>query len=207
MEESATALLRRPADQRPLRVAIVIGSTRPGRKGDAVARWVYERACGHTEAELEIVDLAQQELPMLDEPVPAIHGRYERAHTKAWARVIASFDAYVFVTPEYNRSIPGALKNAIDFLYAEWNDKAAGFVSYGADAGGARAVEHLRLVMGELRVADVRTHVALSLVDDFGEYTTPAPRPHQEERLAGLVKELVAWARALRTVREPAGLR
>ena len=176
MEQLATALLRHPTDQRPLRVAIVIGSTRPGRKGDAVARWVYERACQHGGAEFEIVDLARQDLPMLDEPVPAIHGQYERAHTKAWARVIASFDAYVFVTPEYNRSIPAALKNAIDFLYPEWNDKAAGFVSYGADAGGARAVEHLRLVMGELRVADVRTHVALSLFDDFEEYTTPAPR-------------------------------
>jgi len=207
MEQLATALLRHPTDQRPLRVAIVIGSTRPGRKGDAVARWVYERACQHGGAEFEIVDLALQDLPMLDEPVPAIHGQYERAHTKAWARVIASFDAYVFVTPEYNRSIPAALKNAIDFLYPEWNDKAAGFVSYGADAGGARAVEHLRLVMGELRVADVRTHVALSLFDDFEEYTTPEPRPHQEDKLADLVNELLAWARALRTVREPAATR
>jgi NAD(P)H-dependent FMN reductase len=121
--------------------------------------------------------------------------------------VIASFDAYVFVTPEYNRSIPAALKNAIDFLYPEWNDKAAGFVSYGADAGGARAVEHLRLVMGELRVADVRTHVALSLSDDFEEYTTPAPRPHQAGKLTDLINELLVWAQALRTVREPATTR
>ena len=204
MEQPTTALLPHPADERPLRVALVIGSTRPGRKGDAVARWVYEHACQHGDAEFEIVDLAEHDLPVLDEPMPAIHGQYERAHTRAWARVIASFDAYVFVTPEYNRSIPGALKNAIDFLYPEWNDKAAGFVSYGVDAGGARAVEHLRLVMGELRVADVRTHVALSLFDDFEEFTTPAPRPHQEAKLADLVNELVAWARALRTVREPA---
>jgi NAD(P)H-dependent FMN reductase len=204
MNQSTTALLCHPADQRPLRVGIVIGSTRPGRKADAVARWVYERAGQHGDAEFEIVDLAQHNLPMLDEAVPAVHGRYERAHTKAWAGVIASYDAYVFVTPEYNRSIPGVLKNAIDFLYPEWNDKAAGFVSYGADAGGARAVEHLRLVMAELRVADVRTHVALSLFDDFEEYTTPAPRPHQEAKFADLVNELLVWARALRTVREPA---
>ena len=94
-------------------------------------------------------------------------GRFVHPHTAAWAEAIAGFDAFVFVTPEYNRSIPGALKNAIDFLYYEWNDKAAGFVSYGVDAGGARAVEHLRVVMGELRVADVRTQVALSLHNDF----------------------------------------
>ena len=88
MEQPTTALLPYPADERPLRVAIVIGSTRPGRKGDAVARWVYEHACPHGDAEFEIVDLAEHDLPVLDEPMPAIHGQYERAHTKAWARAI-----------------------------------------------------------------------------------------------------------------------
>ena len=97
-------------------------------------------------------------------------GQYEQPHTKRWAEKIASFDGFVFVTPEYNHATSGALKNAIDFLYAEWNNKAAGFVSYGA-AGGARAVEHLRLVLGELQIADVTSQVALSLLTDFENMT------------------------------------
>jgi NAD(P)H-dependent FMN reductase len=102
------------------------------------------------------------DLPLLDEPVPPSMGQYSQPHTKAWAAKIDSFDGYVFVTPEYNHGISGALKNAIDFLYREWNNKAAGFVGYGS-AGGVRAVESLRLVMGELQVADVRNQVMLSL--------------------------------------------
>ena len=94
--------------------------------------------------------------------------QYSKPHTKAWAAKIATFDAFVFVTPEYNHSTSGALKNAIDFLYREWNDKAAGFVGYGG-AGGTRAVEHLRLIMGEIKVADVRAQVALSMHDRFRE--------------------------------------
>ena len=137
-----------------VRVAIVIGSTRPGRRCDAIAGWVLEHARSRdgidVDVEVEIVDIADYGLPMLDEPAPAAHGpdHYEHAHTKAWADTIASFDAFIFVVPEYNHSFPAALKNAIDFLYNEWHNKAAGFVSYGIDAGGSRATEQLRLVMG-----------------------------------------------------------
>jgi len=101
------------------------------------------------------VDIADYHLPLLDEPLSPMLGQYTHAHTKAWAQTIASFDAYVFVTPEYNHSTSGALKNALDYLYHEWNNKAAGFVSYGG-AGGVRAVEHLRLILAELMVATVR---------------------------------------------------
>jgi len=135
-----------------LRVAIIVGSTRPGRKGEAVARWVHEIAASRGDAEFELVDIKDYDLPLLDEPLSAIFGRYSKDHTKAWSAKIASFDAFVFVTPEYNHATSGALKNAIDYLYHEWNNKAAGFVGYGG-AGGTRAVEHLRLVMGELMVA------------------------------------------------------
>jgi NAD(P)H-dependent FMN reductase len=190
----------------PLRVAVIVGSTRPGRMGDPVARWVLERAEQRDDLQVELVDLADVDLPLLDERVPAIHGRYEHPHTKAWAQTIASYDAFVFVTPEYNRSLPGALKNAIDFLYDEWANKAAGCVSYGADAGGARAVEHLRLVLGEVQVADVRSHVALSLMDDVRDGIV-VPREHHERKLDALLDQLVAWGAALRTVREPAGVR
>jgi NAD(P)H-dependent FMN reductase len=106
--------------------------------------------------------------------LPPALGQYSQPHTLRWAEKIASFDGYVFVTPEYNHSTSGALKNAIDFLYGEWNNKAAGFVSYGS-VGGARAVEHLRLIMGELQVADVRAQVALSLFTDFENFSVFTP--------------------------------
>src|SRR6201982_151776 len=149
-------------EKRMLRIAIIIGSTRPGRNGEAVAKWVYEIAQKRSDAEFELVDIKDFNLPLLDEPVPAAMGNYSKPHTKAWGAKIDSFDAYVFVTPEYNHGINGALKNAIDFLYHEWNNKAAGFVGYGG-AGGVRAVENLRLVMGEIKIADVRAQVALSM--------------------------------------------
>jgi NAD(P)H-dependent FMN reductase len=133
-------------------VAIITGSTRPGRKGDAVASWVRDLAVKRGDARYEAVDLADLAPPSLDEPMPAIMGQYTQPHTHTWAAKIASFDAYVFVTPEYNHSAPGPLKNAIDFLYAEWTNKAVGFVGYRA-AGGARAIEHLRLVLSCLQVA------------------------------------------------------
>src|SRR4030095_1786910 len=138
-----------------LRIAIIPGSTRPGRSGEAVAKWVHEIAKKRTDAEFELVDIKDFNLPLLDEPVPPIMGQYSKQHTQAWAAKIGSFDGYVFVTPEYNHGVPGSLKNAIDFLFREWNDKAAGFVSYGG-AGGARAVEQLRLGLGEGQMATVR---------------------------------------------------
>jgi NAD(P)H-dependent FMN reductase len=113
---------------------------------------------------------------------------------------VASFDGYLFVTPEYNHGVPAALKNAIDLLYSEWNTKAAGFVSYGSD-GGVRAVEQLRQVMGQLRIADVTAQVPLPLGTDFVNFRDFAPQQHRTAQVTGLVTELVAWAGALRTLR------
>ena len=141
-----------------LKIAIVLGSTRPGRNGEAVAKWVLDIAKKRKDAEFELVDIGDYDLPLLEEPVPPSMGQYAQPHTKKWSAKVASFDGFVFVTPEYNHSTSGALKNAIDFLYAEWNNKAAGFVSYGS-AMGVRAVEHLRLIMAELMIADVRAQV------------------------------------------------
>jgi NAD(P)H-dependent FMN reductase len=160
-----------------LRVAIILGSTRPGRNGEAVARWVYDTAKkqrSNNDVEFEYVDIKDFNLPLLDEPIPPSQGQYSKDHTKAWSAKIDSFDAFIFVTPEYNHGIPGALKNAIDFLYREWNNKAAGFVSYGG-TGGVRSVEHLRLVMAEPQVADVRAQVTLSLFTDFENFTRFKP--------------------------------
>ena len=183
-----------------LNVAIIIGSTRPGRKADTVARWVHEIAARRGDASYEIVDIVDFHLPLLDEAFPPSMGQYAQPHTNAWAATIASFDAFVFVTPEYNHSMSGALKNAIDFLFREWNDKAAGFVSYGS-VGGARAVEQLRLVMGELKVADVRAQCALSLFTDFENFTTFKPQPSQETAVEAMLNDLIPWGRALQSMR------
>src|SRR5262245_554228 len=122
-----------------LKIAVVIGSTRPGRVGESVAKWTYELAKQRSDAEFELVDIKDFNLPLLDEPVPPSMGQYSKEHTKIWAAKINSFDGYVFVTPEYNHGICGALKNAIDFVYREWNNKAAGFVAF-SSARGARLV-------------------------------------------------------------------
>jgi NAD(P)H-dependent FMN reductase len=185
-----------------IRIAILTGSTRPGRVNEAVARWVYDLAKQRTDAEFELVDIAEYNLPLLDEPMPPSRGQYSQAHTKRWADKIASFDAFVFVAPEYNHGISGALKNAIDFLYREWNNKAAGFVSYGS-MGGARAVEQLRLVMGELMVADVRAQVMLSLFTDFENFTKFKPDPRHEKEVGTMLDQVISWGTALKSVRPP----
>ena len=184
-----------------LKVAIILGSVRPGRLGEAVAKWVYEIARKRGDAEFELVDLKDFNLPHLDEPMPPSLGQYTQPHTIAWAAKIDSFDAFVFVTPEYNHSTSGALKNAIDFLYREWNNKVAGFVSYGS-VGGARAVEHLRLVMAELSVATVRAQVTLSLFADFENFTVFKPGPQQERAVNTMLDQVIGWGGALKHFRE-----
>jgi NAD(P)H-dependent FMN reductase len=189
-------------DPPPLRLGVVVGSTRPGRRAAAVAAWVRQVAATHLQGvavELRTLDLAEFGLPLLDEPVPAAFGVYARPHTRRWAQAVAACDGFLFVTPEYNHSLPAALKNALDFLHAEWRDKAAGAIGYGV-AGGVRAIEHLRQVLAELRVADVRTAVTLPLSADFtGDAFTP--REHQTDQVHQLADEVVAWSRALQSVR------
>lgn len=183
-----------------LKIGIILGSTRPGRNGEQVAKWVLEKAKDRTGASYELVDLLDYKLPNLDEAIPAGAGQYAHDHTKAWAAKIDSLDGFIFVTPEYNRSTSGALKNAIDFVYREWNNKAAGFVSYGS-AGGTRAVEHLRLIVGELQIADVRAQLSLSLHTDFENFSVLTPTPQHEAVLATVFDQLEAWTRALAGVR------
>lgn len=184
-----------------IKVAIIVGSTRPGRKAEAVARWVYDIALKRGDADYEIVDIQDFNLPLLDEPLPPSRGQYSKAHTKAWAAKIAAFDAFVFVTPEYNHATSAALKNALDFLYAEWNNKAAGFVGYGS-AGGSRAIENLRLIAGELQLADVRNQVMLSIFTDFENFSTFKPAAMQEKPVGAMLNQLVAWGGALKALRE-----
>jgi NAD(P)H-dependent FMN reductase len=184
-----------------IRIGIILGSTRPGRNGEQVAQWVYEIASLRQDAEFELVDLLDYPLPHLDEPLLPSMGQYQNEHTKQWADKIASFDGFVFVTPEYNHSTSGVLKNAIDYLYAEWNNKAAGFVSYGG-AGGARAAEHLRLVAGGLQMADVRQQVALSLLTEFENFSVFKPGDYNLAALDTLLDQVIAWSTALAPLRQ-----
>lgn len=194
-----------------LRIGIIIGSTRPGRRGALVAPWVAAVAAQHPlvrggSAQIELVDLAETGLTLLEEPAPAMFGGYQHEHTRRWSRQIDDLDAFVFITPEYNHSIPAALKNAVDHLFVEWNDKAAGIVSYGVN-GGIRAAEHLRQVLAEVKVATVRTQPSLSVFEDFviedplapGEF---APRGLQRPVVEQMLDDLAAWAPALQSVRK-----
>ena len=185
------------------KIGVILGSTRPNRNGEQVAKWVYETAALRSDADFELVDLRDYPLPHLDEPLPPSMGQYQNDHTKEWSDKIASFDGFVIVTPEYNHSTSGVLKNAIDYLYAEWNNKAVGFVSYGA-VGGARAAEQLRLISGELQMADVRQQVALSLLTDFENYSVFKPSAYHVAALNTLLDQVVAWSSALAPLREPA---
>jgi NAD(P)H-dependent FMN reductase len=183
-----------------LKVAIILGSTRPGRNGEAVSQWIYEIAKKRSDADFELVDIKDFNLPVYDEPNSPLMGHYTKEHSKTWSAKINSFDAYVFVTAEYNHGIPGALKNAIDFLYKEWNNKVAGFVGYGG-AGGVRSVEQLRLVMAELKVATVPSQVQLSLFTDFENFTKFKPAPFQEKAVNTMLDEVIAWGGALKALR------
>jgi NAD(P)H-dependent FMN reductase len=183
-----------------VKVQIILGSTRPGRIGETVAQWVYEIAQERDDIEVELVDVADYGLPLLDEPVPPTLNKYSKAHTKRWADKIREADGYIFVAAEYNHSIAGGLKNAIDYLYKEWNNKSAGFVSYGSN-GGSRAVEHLRGVAAEIQIADVREQLLLSLANDFENYSIFRPTEQHVQKLNKVLDQVRNWAEAMQYVR------
>lgn len=182
------------------RIAIILGSTRPNRRGEPVAKWVLEIASRRGDAEFELIDLCDYPLPHLDEPLPPRLRQYQHDHTKEWAQAIASFDGFVIETPEYNSGVAGVLKNALDYLFEEWRNKAVGFVSYGS-FGGVRAAEHLRLVVAELEMADVRQQVALSLFADFDDDENFAPREHNIDALMTMLDQVADWSAALAPLR------
>ena len=182
-----------------VKIGIIIGSTRPGRVGEAVAKWVYEIAKTRDDAEFELVDIKDYNLPLLDEPAPAATQKYTKDHTKKWSAKISELDGFIFVTPEYNHSTSAALKNALDYLYKEWTNKAAGFVSYGG-IGGARAVESLRPMMAQFKIADVREQVMLSLTDDFKDGILN-PNSRHEKSANNVFDQVIAWSTALKTLR------
>jgi NAD(P)H-dependent FMN reductase len=182
------------------KIAVIVGSVRPGRVTREVAEWVHKVASKRPGAEYELVDIADYALPAYDEELPPQYGQYAKEHTKRWAATIAGFDGFLFVTPEYNHAPPAALKNALDFIYGEWNNKAAGFVGIGA-AGGARAVEHLRQIAAELQIATVQAQLALPVSVDFPEYPAFAPSATREDDLGRVLDQLESWADALKPLR------
>ena len=185
------------------RIAIITGSVRPNRNNLAVAEWIHSIAKHRDDAQFEIVDIADYDLPHLDEPAPPSFGQYRHEQTRSWADRIASFDGFIFVTPEYNHSTSAALKNAIDFLHNEWNNKAAGFVGYGS-MGGSRAIEHLRGIMAELQVATVRNAVMLSLFTDFENFSVLKPAAFQQDTVLPMLDQVIAWSNALAPLRAAA---
>ncbi|MCB5236118.1 NADPH-dependent FMN reductase [Niallia alba] len=177
-----------------LNIGIILGSTREGRVSPQVGEWIKGIADKREDANYEIVDIADYQLPFLgttDGTEPGI---------AAWNEKLNSLDGFVFIVQEYNHSITGALKNALDFAREAWNNKAAGIVSYGS-TGGARAAEHLRGIMGELMIADVRVHPTLSLFTDFENYTTFKPADLHLTNVNAMLDQVLAWSRALKTLR------
>jgi NAD(P)H-dependent FMN reductase len=186
-----------------LRIGIILGSTRTGRFADRPAEWLLELARGRAGVAFELVDLRDYPLPFFDEPKSPLREPSKHEVAVRWARKVGELDAFVFVTAEYNHSITAALKNAIDYVYPEWNRKPAGFVAYGS-TGGARAVEQLRLVLVEVQVAPIRSAVHVmrhEFVDLLLHGKTFADFPHLAQAAEAMLDDLIWWARALRAGR------
>jgi NAD(P)H-dependent FMN reductase len=186
------------------RLTVIIGSTRPGRAGLPIATWFADRARSHGGFDLEVVDLAELNLPLLDEPGHPRLRQYVHQHTKDWSAIAEASDAFVIVTPEYNHGYPAALKNAIDFLHEEWRDRPVGFVSYGGVSAGTRAVEQLKQVVTTLRMVPVSEAVSIPFHSQFiGEEGVVQANEIMEQAADAMLDELVRVEAALRPLREP----
>jgi NAD(P)H-dependent FMN reductase len=185
-----------------LKILVIAGSTRPNRKSRTVAEWFIKNASGQNPGlNFELVDLADVNLPFLDEPKPPMAGDYKQEHTKKWASVIGPADGFVFVTPEYNHSYPAVLKNAVDFLYEEWRHKPVGFVSYGV-AEGVRAVEHLKTVMIQVDTTPLNAQVSFNVMSQFTQEGALQPNDKNEYQLNNLLTELTWWGETLKVGRQ-----
>lgn len=186
-----------------LKLNVVVCSTRPGRVGPAIGRWFEEQAKAHGGFEVELVDLADFDLPVFDEPHHPRLKKYEHAHTKAWAASVDSADAYVFVTPEYNFGPPPSLLNAMNYLVHEWRDKVAGFVSYGGVSGGLRAVQAEKLMLVNFKIMPLPEQVMIPMfsqhLDEARGFTANEIHEVSAKTMLG---ELSRWAQALKTMRQ-----
>lgn len=185
----------------PIRLAVIITSTRPGRAGLPVGRWVAQRASEHGAFEVDIVDLADVDLPFVDEPNHPRLREYTQAHTVAWSRRIDRADAFVFVLAEYNHGYPAAAKNAVDFLQHEWSFKPAAVVSYGGVSAGTRSLVTFRSVLVAVKAVPVNDAVNIPWISKHirdGEFM---PQDKQGAAARTMLDELERWSRALREFR------
>ena len=183
-----------------LNIAIIPGTSRPQALNPQIVAWVEQQLSGNDDVRAEVVDFGSFDLPLLDEVVPAGAKMYANDHTKAWGAKLEEFDAFIFVTPEYNHSISGSLKNALDFVATEFNHKVAGIVNYGADKG-VRAAEHLRHILANFKLAVVRDQTSFSIFTDVTDATF-TPTEVSAAPFASMIADLVSWGEALKSVRE-----
>jgi NAD(P)H-dependent FMN reductase len=187
------------------KIQIILGSTRQGRIGRSIADWVTEVAKKNTDAEFELVDLADWKLPLFDEPTSPMMGRRDSEHSSKWSEQISKADGFIFVTPEYNHSFPAALKNALDYLNAEWANKPVALVSYGF-AGGTRAIESLHPVLAELLLRPVKPNVNITIgMNNYSEtgqlVGLEEIAQKNEATLSAATASVVAWAEKLSKLR------
>lgn len=188
------------------KLTVVIASTRPGRAGLPIGQWFMERANAHGGFQVELADLAEIDLPLLDEPSHPRLREYTKSHTREWSSLVASSDAFVFVTPEYNYGYPAPLKNAIDYLHHEWKYKPVGFVSYGGVAGGTRAVQQLKQVVTTLSMTPLFEAVTIPFFAQLMDEGRFRPTELMEDAADAMLDELVRVASALQTLRDTAAV-
>lgn len=184
------------------KLLVVIASTRPDRLGGPIGRWAAEAARRHGGFDVEVADLAEVDLPPLDEPHPPRTGDYTQEHTKAWSALVDSADAFLFVTPEYNYGPPPSLLNAIDYLYWEWAYKPIGFVSYGGIAAGLRSVQVIKQIVTTVKAMPIPDGVAIPFVMKQFETGEFAPTPPMEATLPFHLDEVLRWTEALQPLRD-----
>jgi NAD(P)H-dependent FMN reductase len=187
----------------PLKLHIVVCSTRPGRVGLSVAKWFEGVTVQHAKFACELVDLAEFNLPVYDEPNHPRFQKYQHDHTNKWSACVSAADAFVFVTPEYNYGPPPSLLNALDYVYVEWNYKPASFVSYGGMSGGVRAVQTAKLTLTTLKMVPIVEAVAIPMVpkqlNEAGQFTA---NDGQISAATAMLDELFRWAEALKPLRQ-----
>jgi NAD(P)H-dependent FMN reductase len=187
------------------KLQIIVASTRDGRSGPRIGEWFYRQALAHGKFDVELVDLADVDLPLFDEPRHPRFAQYEHSHTKAWSEIVDRADAYVFVTPEYDYAPPASLVNALQFLVREWAYKAAGFVSYGGVSAGTRGVQITKQILTTLKVVPMFEAVAIPFFAQHVDKTTGVfdPGPTQAQAATVMLDELLKWTEALQTLRAP----
>ena len=187
------------------KIAVIIGSIRPNRFGDKPAKWIFDHAKARTDIETEIVDLKDYDLPIFDSPASDAWMPASNPEVVRWQNKLKEFDGYIFVTAEYNRSVPGALKNAIDQAYSPFLRKAAAFIGYGS-VGGARAVEHLRTIAVELQMVPTRHGIHIGGSDFMpimmGQKSWDDTKGNFDGFVPSLLDDLVWWTNAAKTARD-----